>query len=98
MLLMTPSFAADYKTMSHEYDLAFQSFLREKIEIIKPGSVVRVSFKHSPDAWYRFVAYGKTDDSVWVEPLKNTHHYGIWKLLERKAFAIQELQDVVKFS
>lgn len=77
-----------YKQLSHEYDLTFQQFLREKILKLPKHVVVEVYLKDSTVVRGTYEGYQKYDDSFWILPL------GKSGLFADDAYDISEIQDV----
>lgn len=84
-----PVRAADsYKELSHQYDLVFQQFLREKIEKLPKNVVVEIFLKDKTSVKGTFKGFCKSDDGVWILPL------GKHGLFAQDAYDIRQIQDV----
>jgi sRNA-binding regulator protein Hfq len=87
--LFSPVFAADsYKELSHQYDLVFQQFLREKIEKLPKKVTVEIFLKNGTSVKGVFEGFCKYDDGVWILP------DGKHGLFADDAYDISEIQDV----
>lgn len=77
--------ADDYKTLSHEYNLVFESFLIKKIQAFHKNVPVVLYLKDGTEVAGVFKGYSKYDDSIWVK--ENGHWF-------QEGFGIGELFDV----
>lgn len=87
--LLSPVYATEsYQELSHQYDLVFQQFLREKIEKLPKNAVVEIFLKDKTNIKGTFKGFCKSDDSFWILPL-DKH-----SVFSQDAYAIQQIQDV----
>lgn len=79
----------DVKVLSHQYNVIFSVFLRNKIHKIHKGSPIVLYLKDGSEVDGIYKGYSKYDDSIWVK--ENEHQfqdgYGIMELLDVKIFA-----------
>lgn len=86
VVLASRAFGADdYKTLSHQYDLVYQSFLIKKIKTLDKGTPVILYFKDRTEVAGIFKGYSSYDDSIWI---KEKGH------LFQDGYGISELQDI----
>src|SRR5271157_3003718 len=83
-----PVFAVTTKDLSHEYNLVFADFLREKLNTIKQDSLVEVYTKDGEKVVGIFGGYVEYDDAVFVRPL-NAHGF-----FKETAYDVNQLEDV----
>jgi hypothetical protein len=87
--VLAPVYAADsYKQLSHEYDLVFQDFLRNKLVKLPKKVTVEVFLKNRTSVVGTFTGFSKYDDSFWILPV------GKRGLFADEAYDISEIQDV----
>lgn len=80
--------AESYKELSHQYNVVFQQFLREKIVKLPKRATVEVFLKDGTSVKGTFENFSKYDDSIWIMPL------GKRGLFSDEAYDVRELQDV----
>jgi hypothetical protein len=86
--LLTPAFADEYSELSHQYNLVYQEFLREKILKLPKHAIVELSLNDETVVRGTYDGYSKYDDSFWILPL------GKRGLFVDDAYDIGEIQDV----
>lgn len=86
--LITPVFADEYKDLSHEYNLVYQQFLREKILKLPKKVTVELQLKNGTVVKGVYENYVKYDDTFWILP------DGKHGLFADDAYDISEIVDV----
>jgi hypothetical protein len=90
VFLVSRTFGADdYRTLSHQYNLIFEEFLRIKIAKIPKNSPVRLDLKDGRILFGRFKGFHKYDDSIWIRPVDAR-----WGFLSDDAYDVRELLDI----
>ncbi len=77
------------KQLSHEYNLTFQQFLREKIVKLPKNAVVDTFLKNGTVVRGTYRNFNNYDDTFWVLPLGKR-----WKAFSTDAYDISEILDV----
>ena len=89
VLSLSSAYAADsYKDLSHQYDLTFQQFLRDKIVKLPKKATVEVFLKDGTSVKGTFEGFSKYDDGFWILPL------GKRGLFADDVYDISEIQDI----
>ncbi len=88
-LSVVPVVHADYaQELSHQYNLDYQEFLRNKILKFPKHATVQLELKNHKIVRGTFQGYAKYDDGFWILP------FGKHGLFADEAYDISEILDV----